>query len=426
MTSSTGPAHTRDRSLDKTRDLAHQPWFPWAAFALVHIIVSIQGLLRPGVLADVSLYSWWVESGIADEVWPVLSADGPFAEWVYPIMALVPMVVAYGLSTVLGVHLAWLVLATGASAVAFGMLRRDSTTTVGSWFWLSFVLLSGPIALARLDIFVAVSVCVALCVRLSHPWLAAVLLTVGAWIKVVPGMVLWPLVVSTRSWLRRVIVPALAVCFTVAVLVALTGALPRVLSFLGAQSDRGLQAESVGASAVQVIAQFADPAVIAFNEEISTYEITGGITEHVVKVIPWLLIVATLSIMSLVWRARRNSSEVMTWGALALLTWAIIGNKVGSPQFQIWLLAPIAFGLSQQLWRQRWRLVAGLALAAAGLTQLIYPVFYSELLRLHGGAVALLAVRNLLVLIIGVIAMRSLWQLGGSTRRQSTLRKMSS
>ena len=64
--------------------------------------------------------------------------------------------------------------------------------------------------------------------------------------------------------------------------------------------------------------------------------------------------------------------------SFALTAALIVFNKVGSPQFMTWLVAPIVLGLV--LDRRRWRSVAVFALVVAALTQSVYPLTYDGLL----------------------------------------------
>jgi hypothetical protein len=75
-------------------------------------------------------------------------------------------------------------------------------------------------------------------------------------------------------------------------------------------------------------------------------------------------------------KARRAGSKPERVIAVAALTATldlIVFNKVGSPQYQIWLVAPVMLGLAFGL--KNWRLPTFGVLALALLTQLVYPIF---------------------------------------------------
>ena len=82
--------------------------------------------------------------------------------WVYPQLALVPMLLAKILSTPLiavmgasGAYLiAWAVLVTVLDAIAFAVLVGRSPSQprrMAAWFWITALLLLGPIAMYRID-----------------------------------------------------------------------------------------------------------------------------------------------------------------------------------------------------------------------------------------------------------------------------------
>lgn len=92
--------------------------------------------------------------------------------------------------------------------------------------------------------------------------------------------------------------------------------------------------------------------------------------------------------------------------ALTLVTLLIVTNKVGSPQFQTWLIAPVILWLV--LDRARARVPAVLVLALCLLTCLVYPIGYDGLLRADALSVAVLTVRNILLVVLLVLAARAL------------------
>ncbi len=92
--------------------------------------------------------------------------------------------------------------------------------------------------------------------------------------------------------------------------------------------------------------------------------------------------------------------------ATALVTVLIVTNKVGSPQFQAWLIAPIILWILFD--RTRSGLPAAVVLALSALTCLVYPLTYDGLLRAQLVPVLLLTARNALVVVLLVLAVRAL------------------
>jgi hypothetical protein len=95
---------------------------------------------------------------------------------------------------------------------------------------------------------------------------------------------------------------------------------------------------------------------------------------------------------------------------LALVMAFIVINKVGSPQFMLWLVVPVIAGILTV--GRRFLVPAVLALALAALTQVVYPYLYGFLLLVNPAMVLVLTVRNALEVVLLVVALRALWKSG--------------
>lgn len=384
----------------------------WVACALAHAyVVLLTFRTHDGSFGDVGLYRWWVEQGLDVGRWPVVTEGWEYSTWVYPVLAIVPMLLAAVLGSVLGTEVGWLVVSVGASVGAFAMLVSRTERRAGAWYWLAFLVMLGPISLVRLDVFVASCVLVGLLLAARHPRAAAVVLTLGAWVKVVPAALVWSLFATTARRWRDVVLPAGALTAVVVGTVALLGGGGRSLSFLSEQGERGLQVESVGAGLVMLARGLGIDASVRYNDEIYTYEIAGRAADVVGAALPVVLVLLMLLVAALTWFARRHGRAALSWSALAFLAAAIVGNKVGSPQFQMWLLAPLAVGLA---WHprsaaQRWVAAGGLVAAVA--TQYTYPYHYGGVVALAPLGVTVLLVRNAVVVGVLVTALLQLAKL---------------
>ena len=380
----------------------------WVTFAAVHAWLAFVGvvLLPARAFYDVNLYRYWVAVGLHGGPWPVL--DGP---WVYPVGALVPMLVpaAVSITSTTAYALAWCALVTALDAVAIGALRRRGG--IGAWWWLAFLTLLGPVAMGRVDAIIAPMVIVALLVAVQRPRLAAALVTAGAWIKVAPGVLVLPLLMIARRPVRDVIVPAALYCGAVVGAVAAGGGLAHVVSFLFAQDARGLQVESVAASPWVLAALVRNDVTVVFNQKLTTWEIVGPGTTGMARALDVLLPLAVAGLTLILWRARRRPLDVLVWGALGLAALLIVVNKVGSPQYYGWLAPPIAVALARRTGpdgarRARVARAAVVVLVIAGLTQVVFPWAYDGLLTANVVVTAVLVVRNVavLALLVGVCA----------------------
>ncbi len=395
----------------------------WAAFAAAQAVVILAAWLSPGgSLYDVNLYYWWMHSGWVDGQWPVLTSDWQYSSWVYPMLAIVPMSVMAMLAQLTGNAVAaWLILSIGASAVVFGQLVKDERRHRAAWFWLLFFAAIGPVGLGRLDIYVAVTVFLALLAAPRRPVLSALFLTVGAWIKVVPGLILWPVIAVSRQRWRSIVAVALVVSAAVMAVVALLGGGLRSLSFLGQQSGRGLQLESVGASLVMISSKLGGSGTAHYNDALNTYEVQGGPTDAIVMVLPAFMVLGLLAIAWLIWRSRGPIHEVLGWGALGMMVFGILTNKVNSTQFEVWLVAPIAYGLAMSPHSRAWRHAAWGAGIAALLSQYLFPFRYWNLAALDTVEVSVLIARNAIVVALAVLTVRQLMRLAGPAASRDEL-----
>lgn len=385
-------------------------------FLVTHVWLAWLGVVVVPAEAfwDVDLYRWWAGSGLTSGTWPVL--DGP---WVYPVGALVPMLLPALVTTAStpGYAVAWCVLVAALDAVAVAVVLRSAPRAEAAvWWWLAFLALLGPVAIGRLDGVVTPIMLVALVLGLGRPRVAAALLAVGAWVKVGPGALLLPLAAAARRPMRDVVVPAAVLSAAVLAVVGLTGGLPHVLSFLSTQGGRGLQVESVTATPWVIAAAAGDDAQVVLNEALVTYEVQGPGTSAAATTLDALLplAVAAVGAMLLLARRRGRAAAAFVPAALVLVLVLVVVNKVGSPQFVAWLAAPVVALLSLRghtgtggvdIARTRTTLaLAGLALVVAGLTQVVFPWSYLEVLGGEMRPALVLAVRNLLLVTSTVLA----------------------
>lgn len=384
----------------------------WIAFGLVHAWLAFVGvvLIPARAFYDIDLYRYWVALGLDGGHWPVL--DGP---WVYPVGALLPMLVPAAVSSTSTVAyaLGWCALVTALDAVAVRALGHRGDDR-GAWWWLAFLTLLGPVAMGRIDAILAPVVIVALLVATQRPRVAAVLLTVGAWIKVAPGVLVLPLLMIARRPVRDVVVPAALVCAGVVGAVAAGGGLRHVASFLFEQDARGLQVEAVAASPWVVAALVRDDVAVLLNRPLTTWEIVGPGTTVAARALDVVLPLAVAGLALLLWRARARPLDVLLWGSLALAALLIVVNKVGSPQYVGWLAPPVAVALATRSAGTDDRTrgpapavltrVAGVVLVIAALTQIVFPLAYRYLLNGNALITGVLVARNagLLALLVGV------------------------
>lgn len=387
----------------------------WCAFLLVHVLVAVAGWLYPSQpMGDVVLvYEPWSSAVLSGG--PIV---GVTETWVYPQLALVPMVLAKILSVPLiaamGVSeaylIAWAVLVIVLDAIAFSVLIGRSPSQprrAAAWFWIAALLLLGPIALYRIDaITVPIAVVAGLWVT-RRPAVAAALLTIGAWIKIWPGALLLAAVVAARSRMR-ILLTAATVTASIIALLFLFGADVEIFGFLTEQTGRGLQIEAVAATPFLWLAAVGS-ARIEYSFEILTFQIAADGADAVGAVLTPLMAVLVIVITVIgALKATRGAAFPRLFPplALSLVATLIVLNKVGSPQFQTWLIVPVLLWLV--LDRTRATAPALIVLALCALTCLVYPLNYDALLRAEILPVAILTLRNVLLVVALVVGIRAL------------------
>ncbi|HEX7834843.1 MAG TPA: hypothetical protein VF479_05175 [Pseudolysinimonas sp.] len=392
-------------------DLARHPIVLWAAFVVVHFVLGMLGLYGPGLpLGDVTLvYRFWVQHGLDADIWV-----GIDTAWVYPILAILPMLVAY----VFGPDLyasTWLSFVMVVDAVAFAFIiafGRDPRVARVGWWWLAFLTLLGPVALGRIDAITVPIAIVGMLLLGAAPRVAAVLLTVAAWIKVWPAALVAAIVVAVRErWL--VALTALIASAGIAVVALLLGAGGNVLSFITQQTGRGLQIESpIGTFWMwDAYASAGTRSLVYYDQAILTFQVVGPGSFAAANIMTPLLAVVTALLLGLgLFAVRRGvpAADLLPPLVLAITTALILFNKVGSPQFVTWLAVPIVFGLTASLTGRgaSFRTPVVLSLVIAGMTQAIYPYLYSQLLQRQPDFTLLLVLsaRNVLYAVLFVWA----------------------
>lgn len=404
----------------------------WAAFVTVHAVVSWICLGLPGTgigeyaiglpLGDVTLvYRPWIEQALSGG--PVV---GITESWVYPVVAIVPMLAAMGLGPD-AYGPAWLALVTLCNAAAFALLLgsgRSRRREHAAWWWLAFLALLGPIALARIDAITVPIAVVALLLLGGHPKAAGALLAVATWMKVWPAALIGALLISSRSRLAILLGGAVTTA-AIATTVFVLGGARHLFGFVAEQTGRGLQIEAPVSVRYLWMASAAAPgSAVYYDRAILTFQVTGPHVDIVAGLMtPLLGIAVTGTVLAGVRAVRRGASVVRLLPslALALVLVLIVVNKVGSPQFQAWLVAPVILGILYRGKRFAWPAAGVLGLAA--LTQVVYPYLYGSLLAASPPLVFVLTLRNAgLVLLLGW-ALVDVWRAGA---RQSSPRAASS
>ncbi|MFJ9433936.1 glycosyltransferase 87 family protein [Streptomyces sp. NPDC101490] len=354
-----------------------------------------------GVAREVDLYRHWYGQ----------FAQGTFppgdVTWQYPPGAGV-VIMSPGLLPWLTYFQAFVALALLADAVVtLALARADSSRlTHGAWYWVCGLPLLLHLPLARYDVQTTALAVLALLALSARPTaahqLGGALAGIGAMVKVWPVLALigTPRGRTTRDAWTAAGVAAAALLATLALF--FSGS----LGFLRGQGDRGVQIESLGGTALALArATGVWPGRIEYRygafEYVGPYVSSLGHLALLLTVIAfgWLLL----------WRVRAHRWTAATPfdAALAAVLLLTATSRVISPQYLIWLLGLAAVCLTSRVTVMR--PVALLLLPAAALSSLAYPVLYDEVLAGTPRGLAVMALRNGLLLAAALLAARRLW-----------------
>ncbi|MER5207648.1 glycosyltransferase 87 family protein [Streptomyces sp. NPDC002825] len=354
-----------------------------------------------GVGREVALYQHWYGK----------FADGTFppgdVTWQYPPGAGL-VIMSPGILPWLSYFQAFVTLTLLADVlVTLALARADSARlTHGAWIWVCGLPLLLHLPLARYDVqatALAVLALLALGARsTAGHQLGGALAGIGAMVKVWPALALigTPRGRTTREAWTAAAVTALALLATLALFFSDS------LGFLRQQGSRGIQIESLCGTALAVARATAVwPGRVEFRygafEYVGPYVSTLGHLALLLTVIAfgWLLL----------WRlqARRWTPATPLDATLAAVLLFTVTSRVISPQYLIWLLGLAAVCLTSR--DTVMRPVALLLLPAAALSSLAYPVLYDEVVLGTPTGVAVMVLRNALLLAAALLAARRLW-----------------
>lgn len=396
----------------------------WAAFGAVHAVLTWLGVVVVPAQAfwDLDLYRWWAYLSLVEG--QVVGVD---QTWVYPVGALAPVLLPGLVSTLSppAYALAWCAMVAVLDGAALAVLLRLPRGVRAGWWWTAGLALLGPVAIGRLDgvltpLTITALAAAALGTGRHRTRAAAVLLTLGAWVKVAPGALLLPLAAAARRPWHDVVLPAAVVTAGVVGATVAAGGGGHLLGFASTQGGRGLQVEAVGATPWTLLAAAGDRAAVVLDEALITYQVVGPGTTVAAAALDAALVAGVVTVAGwvLVLRRRGTAQAALLPASLTLATLLVVANKVGSPQYLTWLVPPVVVALASAIparpagaggHRERgWvRGAAVLTLVASALTQVVFPWGYPALLAGQAWVAVVLAARNLTL--VAVLAVAVAW-----------------
>jgi hypothetical protein len=370
---------------------------------------------RPNLLGDVASYQHWYVCCFSHGAFPLADPT-----WQYPPGA----ALVFWLPGILHGNYVdnFTLLAVGCDLAITVMLcarSRHGGSPAGAWYWVCGVPVLGAIADGRFDVFSVVLAVAALCLpvresarrsaRLPAPgWVRGALIGAGATIKAWPLTLLAGIPPGQR---RRA--PAAAAAVFAAVCLAFPAA---TATFVAHQGARGLEIESVAATAFMVwrTAGWHGTWVFRFGAwQLSGPDVTFAL--DAARVCFFLAAVTVIAWSALIARGRmRWRPEFATDAPLAATLLFLVTSPVLSAQYMLWPLGLAAVCLATGQTTQR--PVAVALLGIAGLTQIVFPGQWPELLSGSGLIAGVLVLRNLLLVAATALSWQRLLRAAASSR----------
>jgi hypothetical protein len=247
----------------------------------------------------------------------------------------------------------------------------------------------GSWTLIRMDAWpIACVVGATVAITRGRSTLALALLAVGTMIKSWP-IVLLPVFLLYR-WSRRALLTFVAVCVATLTPFVILSTVGAYNTFFG-QLHRHLQLETIGSSFLLAISR---PMHSFFDA--GSWNLSGPGADFMAKFQSGLQLAGVLLIAWLFSRSRRTDPDLLL-AIMATVTLFAFTGKILSPQYLLWA-APFVSLFPV--------LVLPYAVACV-LTRELFPTHYQGLIELHHGPIALLAVRNAVLVVIVVLVLRS-------------------
>lgn len=373
------------------------------AWALSRCAVMLWWAFTPfGGAAATDLYRYALfatEGGVASDLFP----------WEYPAMARLLLGSGSGLDLTGYASIFLLAMVACDFAFTIWLLRpaQRERSSAGVWWWILTVPLLGVIPYTRYDMVVSCAVAIAIAWSGRRPRIAAVLLSLAIALKLWPLILLPLLMLRARPGERRGVLLAACVPWIAFELVGalLWGARSVTAPWLW-QQERGLQIESIAAGPLRILHSSANPVEFRFNawETASPPWVLASLALIGLLLVALVVVESGRRLMSPHLTEHRADAIFATTSVL-VIGLLIVSGKVLSPQYLLWLIAPIAAVSAHRTRQDRWLLA--LVATTCMITTLVYPILYSQLIAGEALPWAVLQLRNLLLVIaVGVLALR--------------------
>ncbi|GDX16914.1 membrane protein [Actinomycetes bacterium] len=327
---------------------------------------------------DVDLYNFWAK-GLVKGIFPIDDSM-----WQYPPLAGVVFAIPQWLfgnaltgfivfMIVIDLLILITLLIAGLNRFKFNSSSVSLNGLSGSWFWVLWPILMGPLALTRFDVvptLFALLALIALSNKKIRPYLSGFLLGIGALVK------LWPMLLFV-VYPKKVMMKVSASFVTTLVLVVLFMSTWSVgfTNFLNNQTSRGLQVESIAATPF-VLAKLLG-ANVEYPFRYGSLEVQAAFATEIGFLLNLFTLIVFIVLFVLNYQNKLNNLNLFD-KALVIVMISIALSRVFSPQFWVWIGGLAALALINK--ETKLKKVIVLLSISAFLTQLLYPGQYVQLL----------------------------------------------
>lgn len=353
-----------------------------AIFVLGRALVWLRWLASDRTPGDVEYYF------TSTQALPTQGIATTLVEYPVPVVWMlgIPQLLAPGDRDLHLVLFALLMLAADA-AFTWTLWRRAPRPLLAVSVWSAFLVSMGTITYLRFDMVPAALVGMAVLLSQTRPRLSGALVATGAAIKLWPAAVAAPLLAGTRSRVRRLFLLGFVVAGgSLALASLLLTGWERTTSALTWQSERGLQIESIWATPMMLARVMGGEQQVVMSH-FKAFEVTGPGLEQWMAASTVASFAAILVMGLLLWRGHRMLASAdeatrlswMAWAVSALTALVIVTNKTLSPQYVVWLGAPMVVAIASENSPIRRWILAALCVAIGAGTQAVYPIWYVPL-----------------------------------------------
>jgi hypothetical protein len=305
---------------------------------------------------------------------------------------------------------AFLAAACAVTALAAWTERTPSRPYLVAVVFSACTLLLGPIAANRYDATVALVLAFVLLFIARGRWTAAAtVIGVGFALKITPAMLLpLVLILAPRERGARMLVGfAIAAVLPFAwVMLMGQGASDNLAKMIAYHANRPLEIESVLATPFW-IGRLAGITTVKVGLAAGSQVVVARAADLLAKASSVVLLASLGAVFGLVWRRKNefaSDTSLQFLAVLATLLASLVGSKVLSPQYFVWILPAVALVAVER------RVLGGLLGAVLLLTHIEFPANYWAFAQYQTpGAISIVVVRNLILVAAFALALWQMW-----------------